>query len=295
MLNLKFKLKKIELWIVLIPILLVILVLFPYFKKFDFQTLSNDQSIFGVFGDYFGGVLNPFLTFFTLVFLLWQWGETKKREDSRDKRELEFETLNLAVQKSVQEREADRDRREEKRDSFAKDQLKMNWFIEKIKLLDEQINNLSYRDLRGIDSIVRFNIDRPGGKLHPQSYSFVIRSQSVVKSLNSLFEDTIRSHPLLVAKVTQSKQMPNLYSLYRYDLLATHFSKSLIHHIAELGGNLDQIGISFSSSLNANYLIAIQEYIEKIELMDLPHYLDEKSIDAIFKIAESIKTGNSKE
>lgn len=48
---------------------LIILVLLNYFSKFP-HARSADQAVWGQFGDYFGGILNPILSFTALVGLL---------------------------------------------------------------------------------------------------------------------------------------------------------------------------------------------------------------------------------
>ncbi|MGY2135280.1 hypothetical protein ACW9I8_01515 [Pseudomonas reactans] len=48
----------------------VAVVFFLYFYKFGHYSLSSDQSVWGTFGDFVGGTINPILSFFGLIALL---------------------------------------------------------------------------------------------------------------------------------------------------------------------------------------------------------------------------------
>lgn len=60
---------KIGIGLFFIAALALVLVLGVYFSKFDGQ-LSNDQGIWGTFGDFVGGTLNPILAFASLCAIL---------------------------------------------------------------------------------------------------------------------------------------------------------------------------------------------------------------------------------
>lgn len=70
--------------VVISAILLIAAISINYFSSFP-SIKSTDQAVWGQFGDYFGGVLNPLLSFFALVGLMItlraQQAEGKKSED----------------------------------------------------------------------------------------------------------------------------------------------------------------------------------------------------------------------
>jgi len=72
---------------VLLAIIVILAVSINYFSSFP-SVRSTDQAVWGQFGDYFGGVLNPILSFFALVGLMAtlrsQQSESKKSEDRHD-------------------------------------------------------------------------------------------------------------------------------------------------------------------------------------------------------------------
>ncbi|MFI3155655.1 MAG: putative phage abortive infection protein [Methylococcaceae bacterium] len=55
---------------VLIALLMVVVVIFSYVLNFHSQFISGDADKWGVFGDFIGGTLNPFLSFLALIILL---------------------------------------------------------------------------------------------------------------------------------------------------------------------------------------------------------------------------------
>ncbi|MGV2834643.1 hypothetical protein [Pseudomonas shirazensis] len=81
---------------------LIVGVLINYFSNFPF-VVSKDQAVWGQFGDYFGGVLNPLLSFFALLGLLAtlkaQQKEAKKAEDRHQQQTFDarlFQLLSLS-------------------------------------------------------------------------------------------------------------------------------------------------------------------------------------------------------
>jgi dolichol kinase len=56
----------------------IIAIISLYFFKFG-QFELGDQATFGQFGDYIGGTLNPFLSFFSILLLIWSiHGQSKQ-------------------------------------------------------------------------------------------------------------------------------------------------------------------------------------------------------------------------
>lgn len=81
---------------------LIVAVLFNYFSSFS-GVVSSKQEVWGQFGDYFGGVLNPILSFFALIGLLvtlrGQQEEGKKVEERHKQQTFDarlFQLLSLS-------------------------------------------------------------------------------------------------------------------------------------------------------------------------------------------------------
>lgn len=103
------KIKKLLFMVVLLVALLIALVALFYVKSFTTQ-LADNQEVWGQFGDYFGGVLNPILSFFafcTLVFTVYlqlQAGaDSDKRHDEQlfDGRLFKMLSMNFELARSL--------------------------------------------------------------------------------------------------------------------------------------------------------------------------------------------------
>jgi len=56
-------------WLVIIAIIAIVFVFTVYFLNFN-NGFSDDQGVWGTFGDFMGGTLNPILSFLSLIALL---------------------------------------------------------------------------------------------------------------------------------------------------------------------------------------------------------------------------------
>lgn len=79
---------------VLIALLMFVVVIFSYVLNFHRQFMSEDAVKWGVFGDFIGGTLNPFLSFLVLIILL--------RTFSMQRNELKDTKRILRTQKKTQ-------------------------------------------------------------------------------------------------------------------------------------------------------------------------------------------------
>lgn len=93
--------RKFVIWVFSLFFFLLVLVSVPYFFSLD-----SKQSHFGNFGGYFGGVLGPLLSFFTIILIIKQNDDLEKREQLRDylahldfKNEQFFRDLNFLERK----------------------------------------------------------------------------------------------------------------------------------------------------------------------------------------------------
>ncbi|GEM_PF-5503647 len=68
-----------------VALILIVAVLLNYFNTFH-RFVSTDQAVWGQFGDYFGGVLNPLLSFFALVGLMVTLKGQQEEGDKAEKR-----------------------------------------------------------------------------------------------------------------------------------------------------------------------------------------------------------------
>lgn len=71
-------------WLAVIAVIITILVLIPYLIKFNGWEFSSNKADWGTFGDYIGGVLNPFfafLSFIALLFTIIYQQESQRKQD----------------------------------------------------------------------------------------------------------------------------------------------------------------------------------------------------------------------
>ncbi|WP_162599092.1 hypothetical protein [Pseudomonas aeruginosa] len=106
----------------LVPSVILVVALSFYFGSFN-SGLSSDQSVWGAFGDYVGGILNPVLTFTTIYLLIKSLDSQNRSLDNAERQALEardallkqqeteglkqFDSLFLCLQKSQQIRMGD--------------------------------------------------------------------------------------------------------------------------------------------------------------------------------------------
>ncbi len=91
------------------PLLIIALVVTKYIFKFGTE-LSSNQEVWGQFGDYFGGVLNPILSFFAFAALLYtvhlqiessNESENRHSEQVFDSRLFQLLNVNFEILKSL--------------------------------------------------------------------------------------------------------------------------------------------------------------------------------------------------
>ncbi len=63
----------------------IIVTTYAYYYNFNRNGLSKDPAIWGQFGDYFGGILNPFISILNLIILTYLSIRLVKDEDNRNK------------------------------------------------------------------------------------------------------------------------------------------------------------------------------------------------------------------
>ncbi|RON24433.1 hypothetical protein BK660_01815 [Pseudomonas brassicacearum] len=103
------KINKVLMLTAFFVVLLVVGVVLFYIKNFT-MGLSDKQDVWGQFGDYFGGVLNPLLSFFAFVVLLYtvsiqlaaaQESDKRHEEQIFDTRLFQLLAANIEVGKSL--------------------------------------------------------------------------------------------------------------------------------------------------------------------------------------------------
>jgi hypothetical protein len=75
-------------------VIILIVTSLPYYINFKNSSLSSDPSEWGVFGDYFGGILNPALTIINIFVLLYLTVRLADIEDQRSKSDLALQKKN---------------------------------------------------------------------------------------------------------------------------------------------------------------------------------------------------------
>ncbi len=87
--------KKIFFIIAAFVILITLTPIFFFILNFHNFKVSNDIANWGSFGDYFGGILNTFFSFLTLIVTIYIAFEISKIEENRNKENLKFEKEKL--------------------------------------------------------------------------------------------------------------------------------------------------------------------------------------------------------
>ncbi len=91
--------------IITAAVIVMVIVFLVYILMFAGK-LSDNQTIWGQFGDYFGGVLNPILSFFALIALLFTI-KLQSEQLKKSSEELELSTKELKLTREQLERSAD--------------------------------------------------------------------------------------------------------------------------------------------------------------------------------------------
>lgn len=87
----------------IISILLILLVLVSYFIEFNGE-LAKKQDIWGQFGDYVGGTLNPMLSFVTIMILLYT-GNLQRKELDKASEQLKISENSLIKQIEISKKQ----------------------------------------------------------------------------------------------------------------------------------------------------------------------------------------------
>lgn len=184
----------------------VVLLTFFLSLNFPWDTLdhallthANEEfkinTLLGVLGDFFGGVLNPILSFFTIIILILQHKEISKREDSRDRREKDAESEKRTFEETISKREDDRDIRNHLKnynDEFFRD-------LDFIKTTYEEIR---FMELTGFDALDRLNTFKTNGNHIPNkalkeiNVSVGPAAEFISINLKSIIRNLIKSNSL---------------------------------------------------------------------------------------------------
>ena len=89
MLNLKF----IFLFFGLFCLFIITLTVFPYYLVFNETSISTETYIWGAFGDYFGGILNPILSIVNIGVLIYLTYLVNERDSKRAESELKLQKI----------------------------------------------------------------------------------------------------------------------------------------------------------------------------------------------------------
>ena len=224
-----------------IALCLVLGVAATYLANFGI-VLSNKQEIWGQFGDYFGGVLNPIFALLAFLGLLWSIS-TQERESRAAAKELSEQT-ELARQE-LQHSRADRLSEE---------------LLQVIRDIDSRLVSLLATDISAPESNPRVTIGlmvaeaerlaSTGG----ESEAFVQFVQKA-RSSGSVVEAPVREIMYLVEKMREFLEQYSLHKSTTYAPLIVYYADKvyrLLHMLEAVGGLADDTRQFFATISDAH-------------------------------------------
>ncbi|AZI20183.1 hypothetical protein [Chryseobacterium taklimakanense] len=168
-------------------ILLIILSLIPflfYVYKFGTLVLSSDKEVWGQFGDYIGGTLNPFLTFANIIIIGYLTYEISKREQGSQERSLNFQK------------------------KLVLSQLRNDAYHNYIRIIDNVMNNYDEKGTALQNSVgEKAQVAAEKIKIFNDNYSHlfpILKSDNLFSDLIKVFEDINKNNSEVLQ--THSKQ-----------------------------------------------------------------------------------------
>lgn len=224
-----------------IALLLILAVATTYLATFGI-TFSNDQAIWGQFGDYFGGLLNPIFALLAFLGLLWSIS-TQERESRAAARELSEQT-ELARQE-LQHSRADRLSEE---------------LLQVIRDIDSRLVSLLNTDISTPTSNPRVTIGlmvaeaerlaSSGGK-SPAFDQFIRQARST----GSVVEAPVREIKHLVIKMREFLEQYSHHRSTTYAPLIVYYADKvyrLLHMLEAVGGIPDDTRRFFATISDAH-------------------------------------------
>jgi len=214
--------------IILLLVTALIVIIFSvgnYYHYFGDEGSIGGKTEFGQLGDYIGGLLNPILSFCTVVLLIWSIQVQLK--------ELKATRTELADTKEVHEKQRLQDReygirRELTEHAHLQIQLCENLLNEKIGHFDN-VRNLSLRDLvvREDESIDALDIGPSGqSSMRPTAHQAQIaKTRYQVLLASSTIEELL---PLLGSAALKSSWLNTIVSLLRECATADFISEKIV-------------------------------------------------------------------
>lgn len=186
-----------------VPILVAVLVLFVVFGAYIFNfhnvSISNDSAVWGTFGDFIGGVLNPIFGFITIMILLYtmslQTDELKNSVKALNAQHNEFkESKRIAISQNMR---LDEKRQLDNLLVFIK--LAHSEVVRELELKREcLLNNKSCYENETDTLLVRFSI----------AYDSIVYGKKIV--LSSLFDGHLPSS-LILAIENIAQNIENIF------------------------------------------------------------------------------------
>lgn len=130
-------------WILVAAIIILLVVCTMFFVTFP-EKIPTDRENWGQFGDYFGGTLNPILSFFSLIILVLNLTlqskqlELTRQELNNSKAELEATREELKKSSAAQEQTA---KSLSTQTEFAEISARLNALSSSLSILDQQIQD----------------------------------------------------------------------------------------------------------------------------------------------------------
>lgn len=235
-------------WILVVVALAVsATVMITYFIQFD-GPLSDKQGVWGEFGDFVGGVLNPIFGFFSLIGLLLTIAQNRTAiESARAELELSRSALNLAKQ----ELEA----------------LKNAHHAEQVQNEERNAEETLFRTLELHQQTVDALIYLGGGEK--------LKGESAVKKFaNTVYNSTERSGAIMYGGNVAEAEMEAYRKYIRDTEYGTALSRiwTILSCIPPLFKKLPSTDHDFYANL-----IRSQMSVEEMKLFDVEHHLHDNS------------------
>lgn len=276
------------------------------------EKIESVETQLGTFGDFFGGVLNPILTFVTILILLIQFRSNEKREDERDlredlrdqrederdKRAAELRLEILARERERDNKEAARDKKDTDREIFEHQKYLQELFLRKIDQADNKLQNVLYNNEQGHNALISFLGQAKNFSTDPHGLRFSISGYhtataqilAYVRIVNSLFKYSIR--PMFKAPHDRPVLLLSNTTFYmeQYEFLTSHFPEALLVQLSEFLKSNALKDLPFNKSKHANYILSFSDYFVSEKLQDYPELIERESLERIFLQAEKAES-----
>lgn len=217
-------------------------------------------------GDFFAGSVGTILSFFTLFFVVQQKGETEKRDERRERAQLERDNLEWV-------------------------KLDLESFRLKVDALNSKLEGLSIATLKGKFAIQYY--------CDPSKFPFGVyptpwREESedskrslvtLVKGIDSIFYEVFADIHM-ISKIASNDLSPSGYKMLqqKYELLTTKFDADLIKACDRVLTKFSGDQVDYPFEMYGAMIRSLKEYLD-LNNEDYPHFYGTNEILKIFQMA----------